>query len=229
MAGVPRTNDASLVIPPPRADRPPLHANLLNTMQKGTTELTPLFPYMHSGAIVPTASLFIGGPGQDYGQFYHHNSVDEIIIGFVTEQATLATGQVYCGGRVHGVNSFLKDQTKSGSFALFSVTQRQLEQGSQPEALTIICKNCRAEIFRLEWDGASQPDAHELDHPFQGSAAMRGQFREFNEDPERRQCKACGQQNPTFPAHMWGWDRYGSQSEAMAAAKRSLAKAAGGA
>jgi hypothetical protein len=223
-----RTNDPALTISPPRTDRPPLHANLFNTMQKGATELTPLFPYMHPGAIVPTASLFIGGPGQDYGQFYHHNSVDEIIIAFVTEGAPLATGQVYCGGRVHGVNSFLKDQTKAGSFALFSVTQRQLEQGSQPEALTVLCEKCRVEIFRCEWDGSSPPEANEVEHPFAGSAALSGQFNEFNSDPDQRRCKACGHENRRFPAEKWGWERYGTQSQAVAAAKQRLSKAVEG-
>jgi hypothetical protein len=226
---MPRTNDPSLVIPPPRGDRPPLHANLLNAMQKANTTLTPLFPYMHAGAIVPTGSLFIGGPDQDYGQFYHHNSVDEIIVGFVAEGATLASGQVYVGGRVHGVNSFLKDQTKPGSFALFSVTQRQLEEGQQPEAVSVICEKCRAEIFRCDYEGSSPPDARELDHPFASNAALPGLFRDFNEDPERRKCSACGHQNPPFPIRAWGWELYDTQSQAMAAAKRVLHQAGGGA
>src|SRR4029079_10138238 len=112
------TTDASarMYIPPPRADRQPLHANLFNVMQKANTTLVPLFPYMHPGAMVPAGALFIGGPGRDYGQFYHHNSVDEISIAFVARDATLQSGQLYNGGRVHGVNSFLKDQTKAGSY-----------------------------------------------------------------------------------------------------------------
>lgn len=229
MPAVERTNDPSLVIPPPRADRPPMHANLLNAMQKANTTLTPLFPYAHAGAIVPTGSLFIGGPDKDYGQFYHHNSVDEVICGFVTDHATLATGQVYAGGRVHGVNSFLKDQTKAGSFALFSVTQRQLEEGLQPEAVSVICKHCRAEIFKCEYDGSSPPNAREIDHPFASNAKLPPLFLEFNADPERRKCTACGKDNPPFPVDAWGWEYYATQSTAMASAKRVLLQAGGGA
>src|SRR5690606_13991025 len=180
---MPQLDAEPLVIPPPRADRPPLHANLLNVMQQANTTLAPLFPYMHPGAIVPTGALFIGGPGKDYGQFYQHNSVDEVIIAFVTHEAALQTGQLYNGGRVHGVNSFLKDQTRAGSFALFTVTQRQLEQGSQPEAISILCSACRKQLFKGEWDGATPADAHELDHPFAGAAAPPGVLHEFNEDP----------------------------------------------
>jgi hypothetical protein len=216
---------AKLVIPPPRADRPPLHANLLNRMQQGCTALTPLFPYMHPGAMVPAGSVFIGGPDQDYGQFYHHNTVDEIIIAFVSKGGALETGQLYTGGRVHGVNSFLKDQTAPGTFALFTITQRQLEVGEQPEHITVLCKQCRKEIFRGNFDGTSPPDAREIDHPFQGAAAVPPLFREFNEDPEQRRCPDCGHVNQAFPVHAWGWDTYATQSKVMADAKQLLLEA----
>ncbi|MCX4243742.1 cupin domain-containing protein [Paraliomyxa miuraensis] len=215
-----------LVIPPPRPDRPPLRANLLNVMQKANTTLTPLFPYMHAGAIVPTGALFIGGPDRDYGQFYHHNSVDEVIIAFVANEATLQTGQVYNGGRVHGVNSFLKDQKKAGSFALFTVTQRQLDEGAQPEAITILCAQCRKEIFRGELDGASPPDAHELEHPFATIAKVPPLVHEYNTDPGRRTCPDCGHVNEPFPLRTWGWDLYAKQSATMAHAKQVLHAAA---
>lgn len=220
-----RTNDPSLVIPPPRADRPPLRANLLNTMQQANTTLAPLFPYLHPGAIVPTGALFIGEPGKDYGQFYHHNSVDEVIIAFVANEATLQTGQVYNGGPVHGVNSFLKDQTKAGTFALFSVTQRQLEEGEQPEAITILCSKCRTQLFRGDVDGRSPPDAHELDHPLPIIAKLPEQITSYNEDPARRTCPKCGHLEDPFPMHTWGWDLYTTQSATMAAAKQVLAQA----
>lgn len=221
------TPPLELVIPPPRPDRPPLRANLLNVMQKANTTLAPLFPYLHPGAIVPTGALFIGGPGKDYGQLYHHNSVDEIIIAFVAHEATLRTGQVYNGGRVHGVNSFLKDQHKTGSFALFTVTQRQLEEGPQPEAISLICAACRKELFKGEFDGASPPEAHELEHPFTTPAVLPEVLRAFNEDPARRTCPDCGHVNEPFPVRTWGWDLYATQSATMAQAKQALLHAPG--
>lgn len=221
----PIADDEPLVIPPPRADRPPLHANLLNTMQQANTTLAPLFPYLHAGAIVPTGALFIGGPGRDYGQFYHHNSVDEIIIAFVAREATLETGQLYNGGRVHGVNSFLKDQTKAGSFAVFTVTQRQPETDSQPEALSMLCKGCRKPLYRYEWDEPSSAEARELDSPFPTPIESGVAVRRFNDDPKLRTCEACGLVNPPFPVHTWGWEQYDLQSKVMRLAKQVLADA----
>ncbi len=214
--------DPKLVIPPPRADRPPLQVNLLNHMQQANTTLAPLFPYMHPGAIVPTGALFIGEANKDYGQLYHHNCVDEIIIAFVAKGGTLQTGQLYNGGRVHGVNSFLKDQTAPGTFVVFTVTQRQLEAGEQPEAVTLLCTNCRKQIFRGDFDGASPPDARELDHAFATPSLLPGLLHEFNEDPERRRCADCDHVNDPFPVHTWGWDLYATQSNTMAAAKQLL-------
>jgi hypothetical protein len=211
-----------LVIPPPRADRPPLRANLLNRMQQANTTLAPLFPYVHPGAIVATGALFIGDTDKDYGQFYHHNSVDEVIFAFVAKGATLQTGQLYNGGRVHGVNSFLKDQTAPGSFALFTVTQRQFEEGEQPEAISLLCVKCRKQIFKGEFDGAAPPDALEIDHPFASAALLPELLRGFNEDPEQRRCPTCDHVNEPFPVHLWGWDSYLAQSKVMAQAKQLL-------
>jgi hypothetical protein len=218
-----------LVIPPPREDRPPMRANLLHVMQSANTNLVPLFPYLHPGAIVPTGALFIGGPDRDYGQFYHHNAVDEIIIAFVANGATLQSGQLYNGGRKHGVNSFLKDQTKAGSFALFTVTQRQLEEGPQPEAIAIICTNCRKQLYEGTWDGASPPDAKGVDHPLATAVEPFPKLRGFNDDPANRLCPECGHANEPFPLHTWGWERFTRQAKTMIEAKRVLLEAGGGA
>lgn len=217
---------AELEIPPPRDDRPPLRANLMHVMQASNSNLVPLFPYMHPGAIIPTGALFIGSPGRDYGQFYHHNAVDEVIIAFAAKDATLQSGQLYNGGRKHGVNSFLKDQTKAGSFALFTVTQRQLDEGPQPEALSLLCSNCRKQLFEGHWDGATPPDATIVDYPLAGSAEPFALIREFNEDPARRTCPDCGHVNDPFPAHEWGWQRFALQAKTMKEAKSALLEAA---
>ena len=159
---------------------------------------------------MPTGALFVGGPGRDYGQFYHHNSVDEIIIAFVARDATLQTGQLYNGGRVHGVNSFLKDQTKAGAYALFTVTQRQNEitAGDQPEAVSMLCKGCRKQLFLAEFDSLSPPDSHEVDKAFHTLVGASDAMQRFNDNPELRKCKECGHENDPFPLHMWGWHDY---------------------
>lgn len=214
-----------LVIPRPRPDRPPLHTNLLNAMQKSNTALVPLFPYLHPGAIVTTGSLLRGGE-RDYAHFLHHNSVDEVILAFVARGATLATGQIYNGGRVHGVNSFLKDPSNPESFGVFSVTQRQVEEGEQTEAVSILCASCRQTVFEHEWDASVPPDANELEVPF---GTLTGSFeaaRRYNADPALRTCSKCGHENEPFPLETWGWQPYVEQSAYMRDAVELLREAA---
>jgi hypothetical protein len=220
----PDQDAGELSIPPPRADRQPLRTNLLNAMQKSGMSLTPLFPYMHAGALIPAGTLIIGGPEADYGHFYHHNAVDEIIVAFVSDGATLRTGQVYVGGRIHGVNSFLEDEHQPGSYALFSVTQRQLEQGEQREAMSVLCEQCRAKVFEYEYDATPPPGpaAHELDHPFEAHRGSIDAMDAYNASEAQRTCPECGHLNREFPSHSWGWQRYATQAELMVAAKRAL-------
>jgi len=108
---MPRKTEQKLEIAPPRADRPPLRNNLFHALQRGNTTLMPLFPYVHPGAMVPAGAVLWGGPGRTYGQFRHHNTVDEIVFTGAANGALLKTGQVFVGGRVHGVDSFLKDES----------------------------------------------------------------------------------------------------------------------
>src|SRR5690606_41709398 len=109
---MPQLDAEPLVIPPPRADRPPLHANLLNVMQQANTTLAPLFPYMHPGAIVPTGALFIGGPGKDYGQFYHPNSAAEGTTALATPRPARRPGHPTNGGRAPGANPSPRDRPR---------------------------------------------------------------------------------------------------------------------
>ena len=46
-------SNEKLEIPPPRADRPPIRVNVFEAMQHSNTQLMPLFPYLHPGAMVP--------------------------------------------------------------------------------------------------------------------------------------------------------------------------------
>src|ERR1700722_2435803 len=110
--------DATLVIPPPRAARPPMLANAFEAMQRGNTQLMPLFPYLHSGAMVPAGAMILGGPSADYGHFFHHNTQDEVVLALACNGAVLATGQVFVGARIHGVNSFLKNEKDPKAFAI---------------------------------------------------------------------------------------------------------------
>jgi hypothetical protein len=219
-------SDDKLVIPPPRADRPPLRANVFEAMQHGNTQLMPLFPYLHPGAMVPAGAMILGGPNSAYGHFFHHNTQDEVIVALAANGAVLATGQVFVGGRVHGVNSFLKNEKDSKAYAIMLITQRQAESGAQTEACSLRCVKCNEEIFLEEFDATPEPDALEADHPFVSVAAMPALFADYNGDEVRRTCPKCGHVNAPFPVAAWGWDKYAEQSAAAIDGRKALAEIA---
>lgn len=216
-----------LVIPPPRPDRPPLKANLFSVMQKSNTQLMPLFPRFHPGAMVPAGAILRGGPDKAYGHFFHHNSVDEVVVAFAAHECLLQTSQVFVGGRVHGVNSFMKNEKNPEAFAVLCITQRQAEAGPQSEAVSVACEKCRAELFRRDFDATPRPDGDELSHPFPSVALLPGLFAEYNDDPAQRTCRECGHVNAPFPVAAWGWDDYAGQSATAAEATRTLNAALG--
>ena len=209
-------NGPELTIAPPRPDRPPLHNNLFNCMQKGNANLTLLFPYLHRGAMVAAGALFIGGPDRSYGHFYHHNSVDEVITNFTSNGAMLQPGQVYCGGRRHGVNSFLKDEKNADNFALMSVVQRQTDDGTpQTEGISVHCEKCRHQLFFEEFDASPGDESTDRTHPFPSVACLPPIFDKFNADVGMRTCPECGTVNEPFPISSWGWEEYRLKTEVM--------------
>ena len=216
--------DDQRVIPPPRADRPPLHTNVFDAMQRGNTQLMPLFPYLHPGAMVPAGAMILGGPGADYGHFFHHNTQDEVVLALAASGAVLATGQVFVGARIHGVNSFLKNEKDPSAFAIMVITQRQADSGAQMEACSLRCDKCHEEIFLKEFDATPAPDALEADHPFVSVAVLPALFAEYNDDAARRTCAKCGHVNTPFPVAAWGWDKYAQASAAAIAGRRALAE-----
>jgi hypothetical protein len=215
-----------LVIPPPRRDRPPLRANIFAAMQKGNTALMPLFPYLHPGAMVPAGAVLQGGPNRSYGHFFHHNTVDEVVVAFAANGSLLQTGQVFVGGRVHGVNSFLKDEKDPASYAVMCITQRQSEGAPQNEAISVQCAKCRREVFRRDFEVTPPADALETDYPFPTLVMTLEVFRDYNADAMLRTCGGCGHVNEPFPAAAWGWDVYVSQSEKVIDGRKSLAAVA---
>jgi len=205
-----------LQIPSPSDKCVPLKNNLYNCMQKGNANLTLLFPYLHKGAIVAAGALFIGGRDSDYGNFYHHNSVDEVITNFSSNGALLQSGQVYCGGRVHGVSSFLKDEKNADSFALMSVIQRQEEKDKQTEAVSIHCSKCRERLLHSEFDATPTKNSTELDLPFPSVACLPEIFEKYNLSKKERTCPKCKTVNKKFPVKAWGWEEYRRKAEILA-------------
>ncbi len=203
-------------------------ANVFDTMRRGNTQLLPLFPYLHPGAMVPAGAIIQGGPAADYGHFFHHNTQDEVVVALAASGAMLNTGQVFVGGRVHGVNSFLKNEKDPKSYAVMMIVQRQAEAGKQTEACSLRCEKCHEEIFMQEFDATPPPDATEAEHPFVSVAVLPELFGAFNADAAKRTCAKCGHVNPPFPVASWGWDRYAEQAETAANGRGALAAASAG-
>jgi hypothetical protein len=218
-------SNEKLEIPPPRADRPPLRVNVFEAMQHSNTQLVPLFPYLHPGAMVPAGAMIIGGPDASYGHFFHHNTQDEVVLAMAANGAVLQTGQVFVGARIHGVNSFLKNEKAPGTFAIMVITQRQADSGPQSEACSLRCEKCHEEIYLKEFDATPPEDALEGEHPFVSVAVLPDLFAAFNNDAARRTCGKCGHVNQPFPVAAWGWDKYAAQSTAAIAGRQLLAVA----
>lgn len=214
--------DAEPEIAAPRPDRPPLKVNVFAAMQHANTQLMPLFPYAHPGALIPAGAQFQGGPDADYGHFFHHNTQDEIVLCLAAQGCVLNTGQVYIGARVHGVNSFLKKEKDPSGYSVQVITQRQAEHGPQREACSMRCERCHQTIFLREFDATPPADATELAVPFPSLTVPVAIFTEYNGDASLRTCQACGHRNPPFPLAAWGWDRYSRQSGLVARGQADL-------
>ncbi len=220
---------ASLSMPAPAADKQPLKCNVYDYARKLVSTLTPMFPYVDEGAMVPTVALFYGEPNGDYGYFEHVNTVDEVAIVFGSGATTGRgkAGLVRASARSHGVGNLLREPDSRESFSLVSVTQRQSTGVPQQEAVAFACSECSTEVYREEFDstppkrGAQRqeegPVAHL--HTIYGSAqaAMN-----YNSDERNRTCPKCGHVNARFPLGRWGWDRYQAMTDIVRKAHQSL-------
>ncbi len=205
--------------------RPPLAANIFRVMEQANSELIPLFPYLHEGAMVPGGSIFRGGQGVDYGHFFHSNSVDEVALVFGSSGAHVPPGQVYALSRVHGVTSPLRDDAEPNSFQVGTITQRQSIGGDQTEAILFRCKKCGEELFRHDYDATPVADDGSTGEPYPGFGTLAGSLvaaDAYNDDEAAHTCKSCGTLNPHFPVDIWGWKRYAEQSWTINAARKSL-------
>ncbi|MFE5325971.1 hypothetical protein ACFRCG_06120 [Embleya sp. NPDC056575] len=222
-------------IPPPDPDREPLKANVYERMAKAAAQLTPLFPYDDAGAIVPCGSVIVGGPGQDYGHFFHWNTACEVVVSYGSSGSVLGSGQVMAAQNLHGVNSFLRDQEDPGSFAVIVVTQHQSRDGDQSEAMIARCTNCAEEIVRHAYDatpfGLPGFDAERHggeDAPVRQFATAVGsaEFVRLRNTEEGRTCGKCGHVNDAFSGTPWGWPRQVAQTRVAIDAHRVLRAAA---
>ncbi|MFC3577461.1 hypothetical protein ACFOZ0_30170 [Streptomyces yaanensis] len=212
-------------IAPPEPDVEPLKVNVYEQMAKAASQLAPLFPYDHAGAIVPCGNVLVGGPGQSYGQFFHWNTVSEVVVCYGSRHSPLAPGQIIATQNLHGVNSRLSDETDSDAAAVLVVTQHQAEKGDQTEAMIAKCTGCHAELLRHEYD-ASPPSAPHNDVRQFPTTVGSARFAELRNTDEVRTCRECGLVNDPFSVVTWGWARQVAQTTAVQAAQSALRQAA---
>lgn len=216
-------------MPKPSPDKQPLKANVYDVGRTIVSTLTPLFPYLDEGAIVPTVALFYGDKVGGYGYFQHVNTVDEIAIIFGAGGVTGRGrgGLVRLSTRDHGVGNLLTDPTSSASYALVTVTQRQATGADQRESVSFDCEKCGTQLFAYEYASRAPRRGHQREEmgpigmlPTVANSAAAAEA--FNAEEANRTCKKCGHVNPSFPLDRWGWARYRDQTRAVRDAHDSL-------
>ncbi|MFJ9889446.1 hypothetical protein ACIQRW_26790 [Streptomyces sp. NPDC091287] len=220
-------------IPPPDPDREPLKVNIFERMSGAAAQLLPMFPYDDAGSVVPCGAVMSGGPDEEYGHFFHGNSVAEVVVVYGSDRSMLSSGQIFATQPLHGVNSFLRDEKDPEGFAVMTITQHQSEDGDQRETLLARCQKCKAELVRVEYDatpyGVEGHDPTQFGaeddrvRPFATIAGSEEFVRQRNSD-DGRTCKECEHVNPPFPAAQWGWQRQNTQTRAVNRAYHALIK-----
>jgi hypothetical protein len=198
----------------------PLKVNVFEMARRGNTQLLPLFPYIGPGDIVPCCAVFKNdGSGQHrIGYFVHTNCVDEIAL-VMGGEGRRRTGDVFVGPRSHGVGG----DVTTPFFAVSVITQRQLEQGDQPEAQIFQCEKCNTDVFKHEWGNG---DDAALCAPL--LPTVRGSLEAteaWNASAERRRCPKCAHENPPFPLQMWGWGQHVRATQITEQARKALEQA----
>lgn len=209
--------------PKPAAEsktRIPLKVNAFELVRGSNSQLLPLFPYTGPGAIVACSAAFESDGGNTHiGYFLHENSVDEVAV-TLGSNGRARTGDVFVGSRLHGVGG----DSSEPFFSVMVITQRQLEQGGQSEAVSFQCEKCNQPVHHHPFDegAGGEGDYAGLPTIFGSEAGALG----FNESEEARTCKECGHLNQPFPLHIWGWSNYARNTRIVKNASRALAEAA---
>jgi hypothetical protein len=216
---------------PPTGIREPVKVNIYERMAKSNAQLMPIFPYDEAGTMVPCGAMLYGGSDREHGQFFHWNTVSEVLVSWGTHEAMIPAGAIMATQPFHGVNSFLKDERNPEAYALATITQRQSDEPGQREALTAKCQKCRKDLLVHEYDAppAGAPDhdperfGHADDVVRQFPTQVAGvEFVEMRNSEAGLECQACGFVNPEFPTKPWGWGRLVNQTRVANAAYRAL-------
>lgn len=209
----------------------PLRVNAYEMMRTANAELTPFFPYLGPGAIVPAGAIMRGG--EEYGRFFHRNTQDEVLLSLGGINNSLQAGMMLITGKMHEVSASLTlaEPADPESCSVAVITQRQASDGDQNETLLFRCMECNERLFDFSYDashgagrsaeayGGRDDDAYPMFPTMWGSAAAAD---EFNKSEENRTCKSCGHVNPELPIEHWGWREWVLQHRVVNEARRSL-------
>jgi hypothetical protein len=200
----------------------PLKVNVFERLQSHVSQLTPLFPYLGDGAIVPATSLFIGHQGFRPGRFSHYNTVEEVTLCLGAVGSYIQSANLRVINRTHAVTAPLVDPTDPEAFVVVVITQRNNAEPGQPEAIMFMCPQCNKLMARYDYD--AKRDSRDLG-PVPEFSTLYNSFRvveAFNADLGARTCKHCGHVEPPFPAEEWGWGRYTRHTEVVNRARQQL-------
>jgi hypothetical protein len=216
-------------IPKPDPEREPLRVNVFRFVRDCATALTPLFPYVDEGSIVPCAATFYGGTGKRFGRFQHFNTVDEVAVIFgASGQLNRGIGLVRVGPKLHMVQAPMENPEDAGTSGVVVITQRQSIGKEQREEIRFVCEKCDRRLFVHEADATPAKRGTKLalgGSPFVSIAESAVAARRFNDDEAARKCRHCGHQNPPFPSADWGWDTHVNQTEVARRGEQSLTMA----
>ncbi|QFG21316.1 hypothetical protein [Actinomadura sp. WMMB 499] len=205
-------------IPPPAADKEVVKVNAYERSLTLNSQLVPLFPYSGPGDLVACGVTMRGRPDEEFGQFFHENSQEEVAYTFGSNLAMCPPGYLIVAPRFHGVNSFLKEPHNPDAYLFQVIVQRQTEADAGPEeqreGIHIRCPECQE--FLLQHVFSADPTRPQ-DHGGQEGdrypafptvyEAVQAVDR-FNGDEDIRTCGKCGHVSPPFPAATWGWHNY---------------------
>ncbi len=152
-------------IPRPAGDKEVVKVNAFERAMTLNTQLAPVFPYFGPGDLVACAATLRGRPGEEYGQFFHENSQEEVAYTFGSNLAMVPTGYLIVAPKFHGVNSFLKEPHNPEAFLFQIIIQRQSEADASPEeqreGIHIRCPECQEFLLRHTFSAdPTKPEEH---------------------------------------------------------------------